>query len=119
MQYTIISEPAKNLWYPMWREKDQEIWKHFTSAGEAISCPTKPQAQEYIDKWSKTFPVLVISRPYLNSIGLSASQVNALTDEDMERIAEILVAHLFDSEFDDEVKFTARLVLEERRRPHD
>jgi len=74
----------------MWREKDQEAWKHFTSQGEVVSCSTKPQAQEYIDKWSKTFPVLVISRPYLNSIGLSASQVNALTDEDMARIAETI-----------------------------
>ena len=100
----------------MWRDRDQEIWKHFTSQGEIVSCSTQPQAQEYIDKWSKTFPVLVISRPYLNSIGLSASQANALTDEDMARIVEILVAHYFDSEFDEEVKFTARLVLEERRK---
>ena len=115
MQYTIIAEPAKNLWYPMWRDKDQEVWKHFTSAGEAVSCSAQPEAQDYIDKWSKTFAVLVISRPYLNSIGLSAAQVNALTDGDMARIAEILVAKLLDSDFDEEAKFTARLVLAERR----
>lgn len=117
MQYTIIEEPAKNLWYPMWRDKDQEVWKHFTSAGEVVSCSTQPEAQEYIDKWSKTFPVLVISRPYLNSIGLSVQQINSLTDKDMTRIAEILVAHLFDSDFDEEAKFTARLVFEERKKP--
>ena len=111
MQFTIIEEPAKSLWYPMWREKDQAMWKHFTAAGEVVSCPTQPQAQEYIDTWSRTFPVLMISRPYLNSIGLSVAQVNTLTDEEMARIAEILVAKLFDSEFDEEAKFTARLVL--------
>ncbi len=100
----------------MWREKDQEEWKHFISAGEPVSCPTQPEAQEYIDKWSRTFPVLVISRPYLNSIGLSVAKVNSLTDEEMSRIAEILVAKLFDSDFDEEVKFTARLVLAEKRK---
>ncbi len=95
----------------MWREKDQDTWKHFTSAGEIVSCSTQPEAQEYIDKWSRTFAVLTISRPYLNAIGLSVAQVNVLTDEEMVRIAEIVVAKLFDSDFDEEVKFITRLVL--------
>jgi len=115
LQYTIIAEPAKSLWYPMWRDKDQEVWKHFFSAGEIVSCPTQPEAQAYIDTWERTYPVLVISRQYLNSIGLSVAQVNSLTDEEMVRIADILIAHHFDSEFDEDVTFTVRLVLAEKR----
>ncbi len=115
MQYTIIAEPAKQCWYPMWRDKDQEIWKHFFSAGEIVSCPTQPEAQAYIDTWERTFPVLIISRAYLNGIGLSVAQVNSLTDEEMERIADILIAHHFNSEFDEDVVFTARLVLAGKR----
>ncbi len=65
--------------------------------------------------WSRKFEVLTISRDYLRSIGMHPEQVARLTDEDMKRIAEILTAHLFDSEFDEEVTFTARLVLEEKR----
>ena len=115
MQYTIIAEPAKSRWYPMWRDKDQEVWKHFFSAGDIVSCPTRPKAQAYIDTWERTFPVLTISRAYLNGIGLSVAQVNSLTDEEMERIADILIAHHFDSEFDEDVVFTARLVLAGKR----
>jgi hypothetical protein len=64
---------------------------------------------------SKTFTVLTISRDYLHSIGMHPEQVARLTDEDMSRIAEILIAHHFDSEFDADVVFTARLVLAEKR----
>ncbi len=66
--------------------------------------------------WNKTFEVLSISRAYLQSIGMHPEQVARLTDEDMTRIAEILIAHHFDSEFDEEVTFTARLVLAEKRK---
>ncbi len=66
--------------------------------------------------WSKKFEVLTISRNYLQSIGLHHEQVARLTDEDMARIAEILIAHFFDSDFDEEAKFTARLVLAEKRK---
>jgi len=34
----------------------------------------------------------------------------------MERIADILIAHHFDSEFDEDVVFTARLVLAGKRK---
>src|SRR5258706_12770885 len=110
MQYTIIEEPAKQCWYPMWRSKDQEIWKHFTSAEEIISCSTQPEAQEHIDRWSREFPILTISRPYLLTIGLSIAQVHSLTDVEMPRITEILVAKLFDADFDEEATRSARLV---------
>jgi hypothetical protein len=65
--------------------------------------------------WSKKFEVLTISRNYLQSIGMHPEQVARLTDEDMTRIAQMLVANLFDSEFDEEARFTARLVLAEKR----
>lgn len=65
--------------------------------------------------WNKQFIVLSISRSYLHSIGIHPEQVARLTDEDMTRIAEVLIAHHFDSEFDEEVVFTARLVLAEKR----
>ncbi len=65
--------------------------------------------------WSRKYEVLTISRDYLQSIGMEHSQVASLTDEEMTRIAAIVTAHLFDSEFDEEVTFTARLVLAEKR----
>lgn len=42
-------------------------------------------------------------------------QIARLTDEDMTRIAEILISHLLTSEFDEEVTFTARVVLAEKK----
>jgi len=65
--------------------------------------------------WSKQFVVLAISRKQLEVLGIPRHQVATLTDEDMARIAEILIAHHFDSEFDEDVVFTARLVLAEKR----
>jgi len=66
--------------------------------------------------WSKKYEVLSISRMQLASLGIPHEQVASLSDEDMARIAEILVAHHFDSEFDEDVKFTARLVLAIKRK---
>lgn len=63
------------------------------------------------DPQDKPFAVLSFSRQTLISLGFPYEQVSRLTDEDMARIAEILVAKLFDSDYDEEVKFTARLVL--------
>ena len=58
--------------------------------------------------------MLSISRLYLSSLGLTNEQINRLTDEDMQRIADILQAQRFDAEFDEEVTFTARMVLAEK-----
>ena len=63
--------------------------------------------------WSKTYSVLAISRLYLRSLGFSTEQLNSLTDEDMARIADMLQAQRFDHEFDEDVTFTARIVLAE------
>ena len=65
--------------------------------------------------WSKTYAVLSISRLYLSSLGLTTEQINRLTDEDMQRIADILQAQRFDHEFDEEVAFTARLLFAEKQ----
>jgi hypothetical protein len=40
--------------------------------------------------------------------------MNRLSDEDMQRIADILQAQRFDTEFDEDVTFTARIVLAEK-----
>ena len=68
-------------------------------------------------EWSKTYEVLSISRLYLHSIGLTTGQINRLSDADMQRIADMLQAQRFDAEFDEEVTFTARMVLAEKEEP--
>ena len=65
-------------------------------------------------EWSKKYEVLSISRLYLHSIGLTTEQINRLSDADMQRIADMLQAQRFDAEFDEDVKFTARIVLAEK-----
>src|SRR6266568_8017771 len=108
VQYTIIAEPAKRRWYPLWREQDQETWQHFLVAGEIISCPTQPEAQEYINRWRRTFSILSISRPFLHSLGFFPEGITSLTDEDMEQIATTVRTNiLFAAEmnFDEEVRF--------------
>ncbi len=67
--------------------------------------------------WSRTYAVLSISRLYLSSLGFTTEQIHSLTDEDMQRIADILQAQRFDHESDEDVKFTARLVLAEKITP--
>ena len=63
--------------------------------------------------WSKTYSVLAISRLSLRSLGFTTEQLNSLTDEDMARIADMLQAQRFDHKFDEDVTFTARIVLAE------
>ena len=64
--------------------------------------------------WSRKYEVLSISRLYLSSLGFSNEQINRLTDEDMQRIADILQAQRFEHGFDEDAKFTARIVLAEK-----
>ena len=54
--------------------------------------------------WSKKYEVLSISRLYLRSLGFTNEQINALTDDDMQRIAEKLNNDYFIG-FEEEVKF--------------
>ena len=93
----------------------QPFWKDFEKAIKTVlGLEVQAQRMHQADP-TKKFEVLTISKDYLQSIGMEPLQVARLTEEDMARIAEILVAHLFDSEFDEEAKFTARLVLAEKR----
>ena len=65
-------------------------------------------------EWSKKFEVLSVSRVDLHSFGLTTEQINQLTDEDMEHIAEELY-HRYDLDgFGEDVVFIARTVLAEK-----
>ena len=64
--------------------------------------------------WSKKYEVLSISRLVLNSLGFSTEQINALTDEDMDRIAYWLENQFFDHGFHEMVKFIVSLELAEK-----
>ena len=54
--------------------------------------------------WSRKYEVLSISRLYLRSLGFTNEQINALTDDDMQRIAEKLNNDYF-IDFEEYVKF--------------
>ena len=64
--------------------------------------------------WSKTFDVLSFSRLDLSAYGLTTEQINLLSDEDMERIAEELQNRYHLNDFSEDVVFVARLVLVEK-----
>ena len=55
-------------------------------------------------EWSKKYEVLTISRLYLRSLGFSNEEIESLSDDDMQRIAEKLNNDYF-IEFEEEVKF--------------
>ena len=55
-------------------------------------------------EWSKKYEVLSISRVYLRSLGFSNEEIESLSDDDMQRIAEKLNNDYF-IEFEEEVKF--------------
>ena len=67
--------------------------------------------------WSKKYEVLSISRLVLSSLGFTNEHINALTDEDMERIAYWLENQYRDHGFDDTVKFIVSLELSEKGVP--
>src|SRR2546429_1977014 len=111
---TVIAEKMQERYfltssYFFWEDMKQAI-RAFTQIPHERRKPTDP-----LD-WSKKYEVLTISKDYLHSIGMHPEQVARLTDEDMTRIAEIFIAHHFDREFDEEVMFTARLVLADKRK---
>ncbi len=63
--------------------------------------------------WSKKYEVLSISRLYLRSLGFTNEQINSLSDDDMERIAEKLNNDYFIG-FEEDVKFIVHLELIEK-----
>ena len=48
-QYTIIEEPPKKQWYPLWRYQDLQEWQNFTLKGEPIFCLSREAAETFID----------------------------------------------------------------------
>ena len=67
-------------------------------------------------EWSKKYEVLSISRLDLRSYGLTTVQINHLSDEDMERIAEELYHRYTLNDFGEDAVFVARLVLAEKEK---
>ena len=69
--------------------------------------------------WSRKFDVLSISRLLLrDQLGFTTEQISSLTDEDMQRIADIVRENiLFASgmNFDEEVRFVAACEVVEQQ----
>jgi len=61
-------------------------------------------------EWSRTYAVFSISRLYLSSLGFTNEQINSLTDEDMQRLADTLNNHNFIG-FEEDVKFAVWVEL--------
>ncbi len=64
--------------------------------------------------WSKKYEVLSISRLDLHSYGLTVEQINALTDADMEAIADKIGELVVIEPIEKIVEFVARLYLAEK-----
>ena len=64
--------------------------------------------------WSKKYEVLSISRQYLRSLGFTGEQIESLSDEDMQHIADDLQNGLLIG-FAEDAKFAASIVLVEKR----
>ncbi len=63
--------------------------------------------------WSKKYEVLSMSRLYLSSLGFTNEQINALSDEDMQRIADTVNNRNF-LFFEEDVKFAVWEELKDR-----
>src|SRR6266567_5009499 len=63
--------------------------------------------------WSKKYEVLSMSRLYLSSLGFTNEQINTLSDEDMQRIADTVNNRNF-LFFEEDVKFAVWEELKER-----
>ena len=65
-------------------------------------------------EWSKKFEVLSVSRLDLRSYGLAVEQINHLSDEDMEAIAERIAGYVVMEPIEKIVEFVARLYIAEK-----
>ncbi len=82
--------------------------------GVTIAIPPTEEKGMNALEWSKKFEVLSINRLDLRTFGLTTEQVNQLSDEDMEQIAEELSNRYLLDDFAEDVVFVARLVLAEK-----
>ncbi len=69
-------------------------------------------------EWSRKYEILSISRlDLVHQLGFTTEQIESLTDEDMQRLAERLQVLYFRTIFDEYVRFiTATILLEGRTR---
>jgi hypothetical protein len=66
-----------------------------------------------VDAWSKKYEVFSISRLYLRSLGFTTEQINTLSDEDMQRIADTYNNQNFIT-FEEDMRFIVSLELAEK-----
>ena len=64
-------------------------------------------------EWSRTYVILSISRLYLSSLGFTTEQIQALSNEDMQRIADTINNRSF-LYFAEDVKFAVWEELHDR-----
>jgi hypothetical protein len=64
--------------------------------------------------WHKTFPVAVVTRGDLTEVGLSHQQIDALTDADMQAIAEKMADLYADIGYWQDVKSAVEKTLVEK-----
>jgi len=76
----------------------------------AICVPDEPGDSP---EWSRKYEVFSISRLYLRSIGFSTEQINTLSDEDMQRIADTYSNRNFIS-FEEDIKFLVACEIAEK-----
>ncbi len=63
--------------------------------------------------WSKKYEVFSLSRLYLRSLGFTTEQINSLSDEDMQRIADTYNNQNYLG-FEEDIKFLVSLELAEK-----
>ena len=62
--------------------------------------------------WSKKYIVLSFSRLTLSSLGFTNEQINSLTEEDLDHVADVL--HTLYPDFEQSVQFITALRLAEK-----
>ncbi len=66
--------------------------------------------------WSKTFPVLSVSRLLLQSLGVPPEHISHLTDQDMEYLAADLHT-TFEVEFSTAVVMAVAILIADKEQP--
>jgi hypothetical protein len=66
--------------------------------------------------WSRSFPVLSVSRQLLQSLGIPAEHISQLTDEDMEYLA-LDLRQAFEVEFAPAVVIAVAILIADKEQP--
>src|SRR6266487_1882187 len=108
---TFIAIPATGK---IWNSVPSEPWNAKKKMLFWSGMRSQQEIKMYSLDWSRKYEVLSISRLDLSSSGLTNEQINQLSDEDMEQIAEELSNRYLLNDFEEDVLFVARLVLAEK-----